>query len=110
MRLDVIPDSGEAADTTITIAIVRDKVKLEDKSAQSKILEIEQQGQTYKLGVIDIPAFYLDFEAYRARDPDFKSTTRDVARLVTELTDQQVDGIVLDLRNNGGGSLLRRQS
>ncbi|MGB1402463.1 MAG: carboxy terminal-processing peptidase [Porticoccaceae bacterium] len=105
VRLDVIPGSGEAADTTITIAIVRDTVKLEDKSAQSKILEIEQKGQTYKLGVIDIPAFYLDFEAYRARDPDFKSTTRDVARLVTELTDQHVDGIVLDLRNNGGGSL-----
>ena len=105
VRLDVIPGSGEAADTTITIAIVRDTVKLEDKSAQSKILEIEQAGQAYKLGVIDIPAFYLDFEAYRARDPDFKSTTRDVARLVSELTDQQVDGIVLDLRNNGGGSL-----
>jgi len=105
VRLDVIPGSGEAADTTITIAIIRDTVKLEDKSAQSKILEIEQKGQTYKLGVIDIPAFYLDFEAYRARDPDFKSTTRDVARLVTELTDQHVDGIVLDLRNNGGGSL-----
>jgi carboxyl-terminal processing protease len=105
VRLEVIPDSGEAADTTITIAIVRDKVKLEDKSAQSKILEIEQQGQSYKLGVIEIPAFYLDFEAYRARDPDFKSTTRDVARLVTELTEQQVDGIVLDLRYNGGGSL-----
>ncbi|MGB2375903.1 MAG: carboxy terminal-processing peptidase [Porticoccaceae bacterium] len=106
VRLDVIPGSGESADTTITIAIVRDKVKLEDKSAQSKILEIEQEGQKFKLGVIEIPAFYLDFEAYRARDPNFKSTTRDVARLLNELTDQQVDGIVLDLRNNGGGSLL----
>lgn len=105
VRLEVIPGSGEAADSITLISIVRDKVKLEEKSAQSKILEIEQEGQTYKLGVIDIPAFYLDFEAYRNRDPNYKSTTRDVSKLLIDLTEQQVDGIVLDLRNNGGGSL-----
>jgi carboxyl-terminal processing protease len=105
VRLEVIPGSGEAADSISLISIVRDKVKLEEKSAQSKILEIEQEGQTYKLGVIDIPAFYLDFEAYRNRDPNYKSTTRDVSQLLIDLTEQQVDGIILDLRNNGGGSL-----
>ena len=105
VRLEVIPGSGEAADSITLISIVRDKVKLEEKSAQSKILEIEQEGQTYKLGVIDIPAFYLDFEAYRNRDPNYKSTTRDVSKLLIDLSEQQVDGIVLDLRNNGGGSL-----
>jgi carboxyl-terminal processing protease len=105
VRLQVIPASGEAADSTATIAIVRDKVKLEKKAAQSQILNIEQNGQALKLGIIDVPAFYLDFEAYKAGDANFKSTTRDVARLVSELEAQLVDGIVLDLRNNGGGSL-----
>lgn len=105
VRLQVIPAKGEAAGGTAIIAITRDKVKLEEKSAQSKVLEIEQEGKEYKLGVIDIPAFYMDFEAYRARDPEYKSTTRDVFNLLQELREQKVDGIVLDLRNNGGGSL-----
>ena len=104
VKLEVIPADGDNSNS-ITIEIVRDKVKLETKSAQSQILEIEQEGNPYKLGVIDIPAFYMDFEAYLARDPNYKSTTRDVRRLVRELEEQQVDGIVLDLRNNGGGSL-----
>lgn len=106
VTLEVIPSNGQiSSDSTKLISIVRDRVKLEDKSAQSKILEIDEGEQSFRLGVIDIPAFYMDFEAYRARDPNYKSTTRDVARLVEELNQQQVDGIVLDLRNNGGGSL-----
>ena len=96
VRLEIIPSKGDSSNTK-TISIVRDKVKLEDKSAQSKILEIDMNGQQYKLGVIDIPAFYMDFEAYRARDPEYKSTTRDVYNLVEELTEAKVDGIVLDL-------------
>lgn len=104
VKLEVISANGDNTSSS-TLAIVRDKVKLENKSAQSKILEINQDGNAYNLGVIDIPAFYIDFEAYRARDPEYKSTTRDVLRLVRELEQQQVDGIVLDLRNNGGGSL-----
>jgi len=109
VRLELIPSKGDSSNTK-TITIVRDKVKLEDKSAQSKILDIQMDGQAFKLGVIDIPAFYMDFEAYRARDPEFKSTTRDVYNLVEELTDAKVDGIVLDLRNNGGGSLYEATS
>jgi carboxyl-terminal processing protease len=105
VRLQVIPAKGAGAGSTKLISIVRDKVKLEEKSAQSKVLDIIQDGKNYKLGVIEIPAFYLDFEAYRNRDPDYKSTTKDVSRLVAELTKKKVDGIVLDLRNNGGGSL-----
>ena len=109
VRLELIPSKGDSSNTK-TITIVRDKVKLEDKSAQSKILEIDMNGEVFKLGVIDIPAFYMDFEAYRARDPEFKSTTRDVYNLVEELTEANVDGIVLDLRNNGGGSLYEATS
>ena len=105
VRLELIEGGSDSADSTKVIAIVRDKVKLEEKSAQSKIININQNGVDLKLGVIDIPAFYMDFEAYRKRDPEYKSTTRDVYKLLTELREQQVDGIILDLRNNGGGSL-----
>ena len=109
VRLELIPSKGDSSNTK-TITIIRDKVKLEDKSAQSTILKIDLNGEAFKLGVIDIPAFYMDFEAYRARDPEFKSTTRDVYNLVEELTEANVDGIVLDLRNNGGGSLYEATS
>ena len=105
VRLQVISSKGAGAGSSKVISIVRDKVKLEEKSAQSKVLDIVQDGKAYKLGVIDIPAFYLDFEAYRNRDPDYRSTTKDVYRLLGELDKEGVDGIVLDLRNNGGGSL-----
>jgi carboxyl-terminal processing protease len=109
VRLEYIPAKGDSSNTKI-VAILRDKVKLEDKSAQSQILEIEQSGQNLSIGVIEIPAFYMDFEAYRARDPNFKSTTRDVYNLIKELNNAEVDGIVLDLRNNGGGSLFEATS
>ncbi|MDB4427674.1 carboxy terminal-processing peptidase [Porticoccaceae bacterium] len=105
VRLELLEGGSDSADSTKVIAIVRDKVKLEEKSAQSKIININQNGTDLKLGVIDIPAFYMDFEAYRKRDPEYKSTTRDVYKLLSELREEQVDGIVLDLRNNGGGSL-----
>ena len=109
VRLQFIPSKGDSSNTK-TITIVRDTVKLENKSAQSKILDVTNEGQTYKLGVIDIPAFYMDFEAYRARDPNYKSTTRDVYKLVEELKNAEVDGIVVDLRSNGGGSLYEATS
>ena len=105
MRLELLDGGSDSSDSSRVISIIRDKVKLEEKSAQSKIIEIEQNGEQLKLGVIDIPAFYMDFEAYRKRDPEYKSTTRDVYKLLMELREENVDGIVLDLRNNGGGSL-----
>ncbi|MGB2242451.1 MAG: carboxy terminal-processing peptidase [Porticoccaceae bacterium] len=101
VRLQI--DSGGSSDKIISI--VRDTVKLEEKSAQSNILNIDNGGKKYKIGVIEIPTFYMDFEAFRKRDPNYKSTSRDVRNLLKELKQQKVDGIVLDLRNNGGGSL-----
>ena len=105
VRLQIIPNKGTAAGGSKIIAITRDTVKLEEKSAQSEIMELEQDGKKIKLGVIDIPAFYMDFDAFREGDPDYKSTTRDVRNILKELAKEDVDGIVLDLRNNGGGSL-----
>jgi carboxyl-terminal processing protease len=105
VRLDVIPAAGRA-DEARRLTITRNEVQLEEQAAQSKIIEINDLGNSpRKIGVIDIPAFYLDFDAYRKGDPDFRSTTRDVARLVNELNDAGVDGLVIDLRGNGGGSL-----
>lgn len=101
VRLQI--DSGDSSNKIISI--VRDTVKLEEKSAQSNIINIENAGNNYKIGVIEIPTFYMDFEAYRNRDPNYKSTSRDVKKLLKELKQQAVDGVILDLRNNGGGSL-----
>lgn len=105
VRLEVIPAKSKATDERKRFAIVRNEVKLEEQSAQKEILEIPNGEQTLKVGVIDIPAFYIDFEAMRRGDKDYKSTTRDVKRLLTELQDENIDGLVIDLRNNGGGSL-----
>ncbi len=95
--------SGEA-DSTI-IQIKRGTVNLEDQAAQKAVLEVSDGNKIRKIGIIDIPAFYHDFEAYRRGDPNFRSTTRDVARLLKELQSDNIEGVILDLRNNGGGSL-----
>lgn len=87
------------------IKIVRDKVKLEDQSAKKQIFEFNNNDVPYRIGIISIPAFYVDYEAEQKGDIDFKSTTRDVRKLIRELQSEKVDGILIDLRNNGGGSL-----
>lgn len=105
VRLEIIPATGESAGTNREIAIIRDKIQLEEQAANSEIIEVNTDVGNYKLGVITVPTFYLDIEAYYNRDPNFKSSTRDVMRLLGELDEQKVDGIILDLRNNGGGFL-----
>lgn len=105
VRLEIIPAKGESAGSHQTLTIVRDEVKLEEQAAKSRILEFDDNGKKRKVGVIDLPAFYIDFDAFNKRDPNFKSTTRDVAQLLNELKKESVDGVILDLRNNGGGSL-----
>ena len=105
VRLQVIPAKAKTTDQRKVITIVRNKVKLEEQSAQKKILEIPNGEEAVRVGVITIPAFYIDFEAMRRGDKDYKSTTRDVKRLLRELEQDNIDGLVVDLRNNGGGSL-----
>ncbi|WP_187375328.1 carboxy terminal-processing peptidase [Pseudomonas massiliensis] len=106
VRLEVIPHTNAPNDQTSKIvSITREAVKLEEQAAKKSVLHLNQDGRDYKLGVIEIPAFYLDFKAFRAGDPDYKSTTRDVKKLLSELQKEKVDGVVIDLRNNGGGSL-----
>jgi carboxyl-terminal processing protease len=104
VRLEIIPSDANDLKTKI-VSIVRDEVKLEEQSAQKEIIEIPQGDQILKIGVIDIPTFYIDFQGRQEGKKDFKSTTRDVERLVNELKQENVEGIIIDLRNNGGGSL-----
>ena len=88
------------------ITIVRDTVQLEDQSAQGEVLELD--GRT--LGVITVPTFYTDFAARQRGEKDYRSTTRDVARIIQELTAQNIEGLILDLRDNGGGALQEANS
>ena len=105
VTLEVIPSSATDETITHTIAIKRDEVKLEEQSASKDIIELQRNGEDYTIGVITIPTFYADFQAMQAGDPNYKSTTRDVRELITELQKQGVEGLVIDLRNNGGGAL-----
>ena len=105
VRLLILQASEGANALPKEIRLVRDKVKLEDQSAKKQILELINNNVPYRVGVISVPAFYVDYEAEQKGDKDFKSTTRDVRKLINELQSEKVDGIVIDLRNNGGGSL-----
>lgn len=105
VRIEVIPDQGKM-DQRHTIAIVRNEVKLEEQAAQSQLLEIpDENGNVRKVGVIELPTFYIDFAALRRGEKDYKSSTRDVKRLIDELQAEGAEALVIDLRNNGGGSL-----
>ncbi|WP_422448971.1 MULTISPECIES: carboxy terminal-processing peptidase [unclassified Endozoicomonas] len=104
VRLEIIPGSSNDSSTRV-YEIVRDRVKLEEQDAASKIIEVPMNGKTSRIGVIELPTFYIDFKAAQAGDPDYKSTTRDVRRLLEKLKKEKVDGLIIDLRGNGGGSL-----
>ncbi|MFN3165212.1 MAG: S41 family peptidase, partial [Pseudohongiellaceae bacterium] len=105
VRLNVIPADAVSESAATVVAITRDTVKLEDQSAKKEVLELSYNGQDYKIGVINLPTFYFDFEAASRGEEDYKSSTRDVRALLEELKAEDVDAVVVDLRNNGGGSL-----
>ena len=105
VRLKVIPAGQELSSTPKIVELVRDKVVLEDQSAKRTIKTITSGGKSYKIGIIQLPAFYADFRAMQAGDPNYKSPTRDVRLLLDTLKREKVDAVVLDLRSNGGGSL-----
>lgn len=110
VRLQIIPAGAVDETQTKTISIVRNTVKLEDQAAQKKIITVKRGEETLRIGVIKLPAFYADFQAMQSGDPNYRSTTRDVKKLITELKAEKINGLVLDLRNNGGGSLSEANS
>lgn len=107
VRLDVIPAESTLDSQPQRIVLVRDKVRLEDQAAKSKVITIPAANGApqQRIGVIELPGFYQDFEGRRKNSADYASATRDVAKLLTKLREEKVEGVVLDLRNNGGGSL-----
>lgn len=105
VRLEVIPADQYASGERREIVIVRNEVKLEEQAATSTIIDVERNGRALRIGVIDLPTFYIDFDALNRGDPEYRSTTRDVSRLLSELEAEAVDAVLLDLRDNGGGSL-----
>lgn len=105
VRLLLLPAETGVGGPTQELILVRDKIKLEDQAAKKSVINYQVDGKSLKLGVISLPSFYMDFDAYQKGDPNYRSTTRDVKKLIKELQSDGVDGIVMDLRNNGGGSL-----
>ena len=105
VRLQVLPSETGLNGPPVVLSFVRERVKLEDQAAKKKTINYSINGRNLKLGVISLPSFYMDFEAYQKGDPNYRSTTRDVKKLIQELQTEGVAGIVMDLRNNGGGSL-----
>jgi carboxyl-terminal processing protease len=107
VKLKIIPVGQELSAKPVIITLVREKVILADQSAKKSVKTIQSDGKPYKIGIIDVPAFYADFKAANAGDPNYKSTTRDVRLLIDTLKNiDKVDAIVMDLRANGGGSLV----
>jgi len=105
VRLQVLPVETGVKGPSKEVVLVRDKIKLEDQAAKKSIINHNVNGKDVKLGVITLPSFYMDFEAYQKGDAEYRSTTRDVKNLIVELQKEHIDGLVIDLRNNGGGSL-----
>jgi carboxyl-terminal processing protease len=106
VRLDVIPADAGLDGKHVTVSLVRKKISMEEQSAKKSIIEVKDGAVKRRIGVISLPTFYLDFEARRKGDKDFKSATRDVQRILGELKKEKVDNVLIDLRNNGGGSLI----
>ncbi|MBB3971172.1 carboxy terminal-processing peptidase [Mucilaginibacter phyllosphaerae] len=106
VRLQLLPKGSAATAKPRIVELVREKIILKDISAKKEIRTYNSNGKTVKIGVISIPAFYLDFADYKAGNPNYKSTTRDVKLILDSLKRENVDGVVVDLRQNGGGSLI----
>lgn len=106
VRLKILPAGQDLSAQPTIVSLTREKIVIEEESAQKKVKVVKgDDGKDYKVGIITLPKFYLDFAAARNGDPNYKSTTRDVRLILDSLKAENVDAVLLDLRNNGGGSL-----
>ncbi|MCS3736502.1 carboxy terminal-processing peptidase [Mucilaginibacter dorajii] len=106
VRLELLAAGAKAGAKPKVVEMVREKIILKDQSAKKEIRTYDNNGKAVKIGVISIPAFYIDYNDYKAGNPNYKSTTHDVKLLLDSLKQENVDGVVIDLRENGGGSLM----
>ena len=105
VRLQVIPANAVPGSPKEIIELTRGAVKLEEQAAKSDIIKVPREGREWSIGVIEVPGFYRDYRALNSGDTDFTSVTKDVKRLIGELEEQGIDGLVIDMRGNGGGHL-----
>lgn len=105
VRLEILPKGALPGSDRRELSLVRNQVKLEESAAKSEIKTIDREGRDFRVGVITVPSFYRDYEAQQSGDPEFRSTARDVRKIIDKLEAEGIDGIVMDLRNNGGGHL-----
>ncbi len=105
VRLNILEKKDGPNAIPHELILVRDKIKLEEQAAKDEIINVEEGGTNFKLGVIKLPSFYSDFAAAQRGVKDYKSTTRDVEKILQKFEKEKVDGVIIDLRNNGGGSL-----
>ena len=105
VRLQIIPANAVPGSPKQVIELTRGSVKLEEQAAKRKIIKVPREGREWSIGVIEVPGFYRDYRALNSGDTDFTSVTKDVKRLIGELEEQGIDGLVVDMRGNGGGHL-----
>ena len=105
LELEMIPAKTEDPSDRKWVLLTREEVKLEEQAAKSLIVDIPQGEDNFKIGIIDLPAFYIDFNAWRDRDPDFRSSSKDVEEILKQFNLENVDAVIVDLRGNSGGSL-----
>ena len=105
VRLEITPEGALPGTSQKIINLTRNQVKLEEQAAKSEIVTVPRDGRDWSIGVIDVPSFYRDYRALSNGDKNYTSTTKDVRRLIEELEEEGIDGLILDLRNNGGGHL-----
>lgn len=105
VRLQIMPAGALPGTPEKIISLTRNQVKLEEQAAKSETITVPREGREWSIGVIKVPSFYRDYRALSNGDKDYTSTTKDVRRLIAELEDEGIDGLIIDLRNNGGGHL-----
>ena len=105
LELEIIPAKTEDFSDRKWVILTREEVKLEEQAVKSLVINLPYQNQNLKIGIIDLPAFYIDFSAWRARDPNFRSSSKDVEEILERFNEENVDGVIVDLRGNSGGSL-----
>ena len=105
VELEIMPSKSLESSERKFVTLTREEVQLEEQAAKSKIINIDSESRNYRVGIIELPAFYIDFNAWRERDPNFRSSSRDVEDILKSFNENNVDAVLVDLRGNSGGSL-----
>ena len=105
VELEILSSKSLGSSERKFVTLIREEVQLEEQAAKSKIINVDSESRNYKVGIIELPAFYVDFNAWRERDPNFRSSSRDVKNILRSFNQENIDAVLVDLRGNSGGSL-----